>query len=136
MTKPKGMRKARGDKPAKNMNGELTPQQNTFLEHYWDPASETYGNVYRSALQAGYSDNYARLLRSPSQGNAWIRTYHAPTQYTEDHIVMAITKIAQGGFQDKDKLQALKLLAQLRGMLVEKKMVATVSIEEALRDLK
>lgn len=36
-----------------------TPKQVLFLAKYHDPKSDTYCNAYRSALVAGYKENYA-----------------------------------------------------------------------------
>lgn len=37
----------------------LTPQQELFLSLWTDPKSETFGNAKRSAMKAGYSDEYS-----------------------------------------------------------------------------
>lgn len=41
---------------------ELDTRQAAFLEHYLSPKSETFGNAYKSALAAGYSDEYAQVI--------------------------------------------------------------------------
>jgi hypothetical protein len=41
---------------------DLTPQQQAFLKHYLDPKSETWGNAYKSALKAGYSEEYSQNI--------------------------------------------------------------------------
>lgn len=116
----------------------LNPKQEAFLEAYYNPTSETYANVYKSALRAGYKDSYARLMKSPSVNNKWItiENYKGADGMTEQHIIGSIERIAMRGFQDKDRLQALKLLAQLRGMVVDKQIVGHVNIEQALSELK
>lgn len=43
---------------------DLTPQQQTFLKHYLDPKSETWGNALQSALKAGYSQEYSESITS------------------------------------------------------------------------
>jgi predicted transcriptional regulator len=40
----------------------LTPQQELFLASYTDPTSETFSNALRSALKAGYSQEYAENI--------------------------------------------------------------------------
>ena len=40
----------------------LPPQQEKFLAHYTDPKSETFSNAYRSALKAGYSEEYSQNI--------------------------------------------------------------------------
>lgn len=37
----------------------LTPQQELFLAGYTNPKSPTFSNAYKSALKAGYSEEYA-----------------------------------------------------------------------------
>lgn len=108
-----------------------------FLKYYWTPAeTETFGNVYQAALKAGYSESYARLMASPSVGNKWIREYQNGSDLSAEHILSAIESIAVRSWKDSDKLRALELLAKLKGMLVEKKVVGHISIEKALEDLK
>lgn len=40
----------------------LTPQQEKFLAAYTDPSSKTYSNAYKSALEAGYSEEYSQNI--------------------------------------------------------------------------
>lgn len=40
----------------------LDVRQSAFLEYYLSPKSETFGNAYKSALKAGYSDEYAQVI--------------------------------------------------------------------------
>jgi len=40
----------------------LTPQQEQFLYNYTNPKSDTFGNAYRSALKAGYSEEYSQNI--------------------------------------------------------------------------
>jgi hypothetical protein len=46
------------------------PRQELFAAYYTDPKSETFSNAYRSALRAGYEENYASNILS--QNNEWI----------------------------------------------------------------
>jgi len=41
---------------------DLTPQQQLFLKSFLDPKSETWGNYYKSALKAKYSEEYAQNI--------------------------------------------------------------------------
>ena len=38
------------------------PRQSLFLSYYIDPKSETFSNAYKSALKAGYEDEYAKVI--------------------------------------------------------------------------
>lgn len=44
------------------MDRLLTPQQELFLERYTNPKSHTFSNAVQSALEAGYSENYANNI--------------------------------------------------------------------------
>jgi hypothetical protein len=43
---------------------QADPRQQLFLAAYLDPKSETFSNAYRSALKAGYEDEYAKVILS------------------------------------------------------------------------
>jgi phage terminase small subunit len=47
----------------KNATISISTKELDFLRHYADLESETFGNAYRSALKAGYSASYARVIR-------------------------------------------------------------------------
>ena len=49
---------------------ELTPQQLQFKEFYLNPNSETFGNAKRSAIRAGYDEEYASQITA--RGTAWM----------------------------------------------------------------
>ena len=40
------------------------PRQSLFLANYLDPGSETFSNAYKSALKAGYSEEYSSVILS------------------------------------------------------------------------
>ena len=40
----------------------LDPRQLLFFEYYLDPKSETFSNILRSALKAGYEQSYAENI--------------------------------------------------------------------------
>lgn len=45
---------------------DLDERQTEFILLYCNPKSETFGNAYQSAVKAGYSDEYARVITSRS----------------------------------------------------------------------
>jgi hypothetical protein len=47
-----------------NKSEELKPKQIEFLKLYNDPKSQTFGNAKQSAIQAGYSEEYADNITS------------------------------------------------------------------------
>lgn len=42
----------------------LDPRQALFLEYYLRPGTETFSNIYQSAIKAGYSETYADNMRA------------------------------------------------------------------------
>lgn len=114
------------------------PKKQAFLEGYYNPVSETFGNKYRSALEAGYKESYARIIGSPSIDTNWIKleNYAGASNLSEEHVVKGIERVALRGQKDSDKIAALKLLAQLKGMLIEKSLVGHVNYEDLINDLK
>jgi len=58
-------RKALTSAPAgrkKRMTDELTPRQAEFIKNWVNPKSETFGNAKASAIKAGFSEQYAKLI--------------------------------------------------------------------------
>lgn len=56
--------KRKGEKPYK-ANGVIEdPRQSLFFSYYVNPKSETFGNAYRSAIKATYSEDYAKIITS------------------------------------------------------------------------
>lgn len=114
---------------------QSNPRQDEFLKYYYDRNSETFANAYQSAIRAGYSESYARVLTANSVKNLWLK-YNDKTNLTEEHIEGLIQQIAVNGFKESDQLRALELLAKLKGMLVERNATVNLNIESALQDLK
>lgn len=115
-----------------------SPKQETFMYHYLDPTSKTFGNIYRSGLVAGYSDSYSRKMASKSIANQWIGDYVNKMVLQPEHIVQGIQKLAITSIRDSDKLRAYELLAKLQGLLIDKSasITANVSLEQLLNNLK
>lgn len=114
------------------------PKQELFVQHYIDPKSNSFGNTYRSALLAGYSDSYARKLSSKSIGNQWISEYVNKVALQPEHIVQGIQSLAITSIRDSDKLRAYELLAKLQGLLVDRSanLSANVTLEQLIDGLK
>lgn len=111
------------------------PKQELFLKAYYDPASETFGNVYASAIESGYSESYARTMSAPSINNLWLRENNK-TSLEAEHITGLVEKIAIRGRRENDQLRALELLAKMKGMIIDKSQNLNVNIETALESLK
>lgn len=56
--------------PTKKKSELLDPRQALFLEYYLKPGTPTFGNIYQSAIKAGYSESYADNFRTKT--NEWL----------------------------------------------------------------
>lgn len=112
------------------------PKKQDFLRRYYSPDSDTYANGYQSALAAGYSESYARVIINPSGNHKWVNiaNYMDGSNMTPQHIIKSAERIALRGSKESEKLKALEFLAKINGMMVEKKITATVNIDQLLND--
>jgi hypothetical protein len=131
------MKKVVRQTPPKHYSIESDPKKQRWLEYYYNPLSETYSNAYRSGLKAGFSDSYSRMLKSPSFNTKWtaIDNYTDRQSMQPEHIVSSYEKIALQSPKEENQLKALEMLAKIRGMLVDKKIIATTTIEDVLNDI-
>ena len=60
----------------KEYSQKITLREFDFLRHYADLESGTFGNAYRSALKAGYSKLYARVIGKnyPISRRKWLKS--------------------------------------------------------------
>jgi len=82
----------------------LNPQQILFKEAYLNPDSPTFSNAYRSALQAGYEDEYAKNITS--KGNDWM----AEIVRDKERVTKAesrLDEILNLDLEDPNKLRAV-----------------------------
>lgn len=63
--------KARGGKTSKTRE-EHDPRHVQFLQNYYDPKSPTFANGVRSAIKAGFSEEYSIILMSRMP--AWVQS--------------------------------------------------------------
>lgn len=107
-----------------------TPKQELFIALYIDPNSPTFGNAYKSAIQAGYKHGTAIKIASPSISNKWIVEYSRKSSLTIDHLKESIADIIRGNIDSRSKtdtkLKAIELLAKLDGHMIERKQIAQV----------
>ena len=52
---------------------DLNPQRLLFKEYYCNPTSDTFNLIKESALKAGFSKSYAKVLMSDSTDNDWVK---------------------------------------------------------------
>ena len=77
---------------------EADPRQLDFLQRYLNPQSKTYSNVYQSALDAGYSNEYARQLRSKAD---WVtENTHL---VTKEKLVTKAKKVLDKSLDSQDE---------------------------------
>lgn len=114
-----------------------TPQQEKFLLLYLDPKSPTFANPYESAMEAGFSESYSRVIAAPSVNRAWIQEARNIVKLGPEHIAQALQAEALDPHnRSGDKIRALELLAKMQGLFVEKKLVGHFNVEQAIEDLK
>lgn len=67
----------------------LDPRQTLFLEYYLKPGTETFNNIYQSALKAGYSESYADNFRKSERD--WMSGHVG--EVTKDELVKKAKKV-------------------------------------------
>ena len=116
------MQTPQNTKPPTTQIIKFTKQQRNFIKNWLDPNSETVGNAYQSAIEAGYKHSTARVLAIDSRGVEWIqeaKRLYASTM-TPDHIYLGVQDIAKNTRADRDKLKAYEMLGKFNGMFIEK----------------
>lgn len=135
----------KGLKPSKRLSNDVVtvsnqwqsnPKQQLFLYNYFEPTSNTFGNVFQSAINAGYRESYARTLTRQSNKNMWISEYLSNNTLLPEHITAGITSIATDpNARPSERLKGYELLAKLQGMLIDRSASVSVNIETALNEL-
>jgi hypothetical protein len=112
-------------------------QQEDFLRYYLDPKSPTFAHAKDSALQAGYSESYAKIIAQPSVNRLWVQEARDIIRLGPEHIVQALQGEALNkGNKAADRIRSLELIGKIQGIFVDKKVVAHINIEDAIRELK
>lgn len=75
----------KANKPKKEL---LDPRQALFLEYYLTPHTETFSNIYQSAIKAGYSEEYAENFRKNER--KWVSD--SVGTVTKDELVVQAKK--------------------------------------------
>ena len=112
-------------------------KQEKWLLYYLDPKSPTFGNAYESAMEAGFSESYSRIIASPSVNRLWVKEARNIISLHPEHIIQGFQEFALDKNEKSElRLRALELLAKTQGMFIERKQVLHGTYEEALRSLK
>lgn len=107
------------DKPEKKIR--LNPRQRQFIKNWLDPNSKTFGNVYKSGIEAGFKPSYARQLLSDSWNIPWVQeAKREMASFEPEHIYRGFQEVATNAKQDRDKLKALELMGKARGMFIDR----------------
>lgn len=107
--------------PIKPKFVKLNKQRRDFLLAWLNPDSKTFANAYQSALEAGFSEHYARVLTTDAKNIEWIQQgKDILRQFTPMHIAQGFQHIATQSPYDRDKIQALDRLAKIHGMYIDR----------------
>lgn len=130
-----GVRKVKGGKNVQPNQWLATPQQEDFLLRYMDPKSPTFGNSYKSAMEAGYSEGYAKIIADPSVGRKWIQEARNIVSLHPEHLIQELQDFALDSTKkDEVRLRALELIGKTQGIFVERKQILHGNIDQALRE--
>lgn len=77
----------------------LDPRQALFLEYYLKPGTETFNNIYQSALKAGYSESYAENFRTKER--TWMSDHVG--EVTKDELVKKAKKVLKKSLDSQDE---------------------------------
>jgi len=77
----------------------LDPRQALFLEYYLKPGTETFSNIYQSAIKAGYSDSYADNMRAKTL--EWVSGNVG--EVTKDELVKKSKKVLNKSLDSEDE---------------------------------
>lgn len=76
----------------------LDPRQALFLEYYLKPGTETFSNIYQSAVKAGYSKEYAESINSQV---SWLS--ESLGTVTKDKLVSKAKKVLDKSLDSADE---------------------------------
>jgi hypothetical protein len=114
-------------KEVKKYTYKPSKKNDLFMELWTDPASPTFGNVYKSGIKAGFSKTYSKNLLNIAPN--WLLTYIDKTNFTADHIKNGLqslaTKAPDSRSPDDTRLKAYEILAKITGILDNKQGVTT-----------
>ena len=112
-----------------------TPQQNKFMANWISPASQTFGNAYTSALEAGYSPHYANRIAAQSMNNKWIEEYRRKLEFGPEHVKQLLQSLAitanNSRSPDDTRVKSLEVLTRVFGMVNDKSSV-TVNVVQPI----
>lgn len=99
---------------------KLKPKQKRAIELWLSPQSKTYGNLYKSCVEAGFRNSYA--LNIASNKPLWLsETVESTLKLEREHIINGIQHLATNPYVDSrspadTNLKAYELLAKYAGL--------------------
>jgi hypothetical protein len=105
--------------PTQIKKKKLNPKQKLAIEYWLTPNSKTFGNLYKSCLEAGFSPSYA--LNISSSKPIWLSENVDKQILDPEHIKQGIQQIATNKDVDSrspadTNLKAYELLGRYAGM--------------------
>lgn len=96
----------------------LKPKQQLALDYWMNSDSDTFGNLYKSCLKAGFRPSYA--LNIANLNPNWLSENIDLQQLNPEHIKQGVQRIATGDINsrsvDDTRLKAYELLGRYAGM--------------------
>ncbi len=99
----------------------VTPKQQRFVEYWLSSNSISFGNAYKSAIRAGYSHHYAKVITAQHTNLLWVRDARRRLVHMQpDHITYQLQELAMNASETSVRLTALDKLARIHGMYTRK----------------
>lgn len=111
---------------------KLNPKQHRFIELYYLD-KETTGNVYQSALKAGFSKSYARVMTTNARSQHWLQ--EAKKYMTNMDVGLIRYRLEQealNAISSRDRIAALTTLGKWTGMDTSIKTEINVSFSNSV----
>lgn len=105
---------------------KIDPKHDLFSALYFSPRlngknNEYFGNAYRSAIKAGFSEQTARSITSQSQNKLWIQeSYQRLVSFKPEHTIKQLEDIALNSEYDRDRLKALEMIGKIQGIFIDR----------------
>lgn len=124
------------DKFEKNANQwTITPQQIKFVELWLTPKidgekNKHFGDAYTSAIEAGFSDSYARRLTARSMDIDWVAEARKRLiSFKPEHTVKQLEELAMNSRKDADRIRSLEILARIQGMFIDRSINTNIDVK-------
>lgn len=107
---------------AKKYKWRGNKKQRLFIQYWLEPNSQTFGNAYKSALKAGFSNTYS--LNLTGQAPKWLSENLERVDFTAEHIKQGLQQLAisapDSRSPDDTRLKSLEILSKIHGLIDNK----------------